>query len=137
MTQLQPAQTHYSHWLRHRALATLRGTWRLSSSLVDGEPVDDDQIGGNLLMVSGTRMIRTLGDEYLQADFSLNAMQLPALIDFTATRENTVVGQFHGVAEITRDRLALCYVPVGIAVRPLELASPRGSNHVLERWIRV
>jgi uncharacterized protein (TIGR03067 family) len=109
-----------------QALAKLQGTWKVVSSVQEGEevPTKDD--------VKWTYIVK--GEELIAGDnpkevvkFKLLPGQIPAAVDLTEAKTNQVsLGIYH----LDGDTLKLCFNQPG-EKRPTAFASPKGSGTIL------
>jgi uncharacterized protein (TIGR03067 family) len=115
----------------------LRGEWECVSATVDGKALPADTTKMLRLAITETRYITEKGNETLfDSTYRVDRTKTPAQI-FMAGNEGALTGkEAHGIYEISRDTLRICYTMPGDPA-PTVFGSTTGSKAYLVMWRRL
>ena len=126
-----PKLVHYVETLR-----SLEGTWKFRSLVVGGNEMPEVAFRDSRLVMNGDRfnMLSPEGD-YL-GEFDIDVEAKPNTIDIEFVEGPEAGNSCYGIFELTGNDLVICLGLVG-ASRPTEFVAPAGTQHALEKLVRV
>jgi len=119
--------------------ASLTGTFRLVSGVVDGKRVPEDVCRKTVLVTDHNRFTVSTGAEAgtsARGTFTIDPTKTPKTADSLqasgADKGKTLLGIYE---IIDQDHKRACWAPVG-KPRPTDFSSKPGSGHILQVWER-
>jgi uncharacterized protein (TIGR03067 family) len=118
------------------AIASLQGNWTMSSFVVAGETVTDDNVKSGRLVVKGREYRTKLGSNSIFSTITLDPTKTPATIDYTYTEGPQKGTTIKGIYKVEGDSLTVCRGLTEDELRPSKFAAPADSGLLLAVWKR-
>ncbi len=117
-------------------LAKLQGEWELVYAEVDGQALPDEGFRGERTILQGERLTVVKGGEVLvRATMTFDPTTNPPTFVQTIAEGPHKGKKFHGIYELTGDRLRSCGVP-GDQERPREFVTRNGEKLFVIQRVR-
>jgi uncharacterized protein (TIGR03067 family) len=110
-------------------LKRLQGTWRMTSVVIDGKKVHEDDLKHMTVIFRGdTYIVKNEGKEVEKGTQKLDPTKTPRAIDAHVLEGADKGKDQLGIYELTGDTLKICFAAPG-QERPKEFSSHPGSKH--------
>jgi uncharacterized protein (TIGR03067 family) len=143
-TRAPRASTAKAPEIKEAALSTansgtateIEGEWPMVSAVIDGKPLAPDMVKWCRRVTRGNVTQILAGPQsMLDAEFTLDASQTPAHIDYVNRSGKNKGRTQAGIYELSGDVLRICTAPPG-GKRPSEFASTKGDGRSYTVWRR-
>ena len=114
----------------------LEGVWKLSSVLLNAQPLPMETLKDARLDVQGAKYALTLAETRLVMSHKLFADQRPKAMDLTVIEGQDKGKTFHAIYRLEGDTLTVCRSLEPGKNRPTEFASKPDSGLLLVVWSR-
>ncbi len=115
-------------------LEALAGEWAMQECVRDGDPLDASMIKAGRRIASGNESRILFGPQlFMQTDYSVDATQSPAHIEYVHTAGPSKGRRQSGIYELDGDTLRTCFSAPG-QPRPTTFASTKGDGRTYAKW---